>query len=143
MYSEASVSRQEEEDLNELLDLFVMGPGDVQDFQNRLKDEHRALEDANVHAMLENGRVVDSIMNKLRSASNLLDDLDQNLLVFDMKLRHMKDDIAAIEARNNTLEMEARNSAKLLGTLQDLLGRLELGEGYEKLLENGRFESDR
>ncbi len=129
--------------MNALLELFVMGPGDVQDFETRLQDEHRALEDANVHAMLENSRAVDGIMGKLRSASHLLDDLDQSLLVFDMKLRHMKDDIAAIEARNNTLEMEARNSAKLLSTLQSLLSHLELNDSYASILEKGRFESDR
>jgi hypothetical protein len=34
-----------------------------------------------------------------------------------MKLRHMREDIAAIEARNNNLELQTRNSSKLLASL--------------------------
>jgi Exocyst complex component Sec3 len=39
------------------------------------------------------------------------------LSTLDMKLRHMREDIAAIEARNNNLELQTRNSAKLLASL--------------------------
>ena len=37
--------------------------------------------------------------------------------VFDFKLRHMRDDIAAIEASNNTLERQSRHNAALLEAL--------------------------
>lgn len=37
--------------------------------------------------------------------------------VFDFKLRHMRDDIAAIEASNDTLERQSRHNAALLAAL--------------------------
>lgn len=66
--------------------------------------------------------------------------MDQNLQVFDLKLRHMREDIATIEARNNTLEMETRNNAKLLSTLRELLENIKIDENAHNLLENGVFE---
>lgn len=46
------------------------------------------------------------------------EDLDENLLVFDTKLRHMREDIAAIEASNNSLELQSRNNSRLAHTLE-------------------------
>lgn len=43
--------------------------------------------------------------------------LQEALSTLDMKLRHMREDIAAIEARNNNLELQTRNSSKLLASL--------------------------
>ena len=34
------------------------------------------------------------------------EDLDENLVVLDAKLRHMREDIAAIESSNNSLELQ-------------------------------------
>jgi hypothetical protein len=42
--------------------------------------------------------------------------------VFDLKLRHMRDDIAAIEASNNSLERQSRNNAALLAALDRRAG---------------------
>lgn len=57
-------------------------------------------------------------MGRLKESETLLDDLEENLSVFDIKLRHMREDIAAIEARNNRLELQTRNNNKLLATLE-------------------------
>ena len=46
------------------------------------------------------------------------EDLDENLVVLDAKLRHMREDISAIESSNNTLELQARNNNSLLATLK-------------------------
>ncbi len=61
------------------------------------------LQAANVHAILESGPLVATVMLRLQDAISLINDLDENLHIFDIKLRHMREDIAAIEARNNRL----------------------------------------
>ncbi len=38
--------------------------------------------------------------------------------MFDTKLRHMREDIAAIEASNNSLELQSRNNSRLAHTLE-------------------------
>jgi hypothetical protein len=55
----------------------------------------------------------------------------------------MREDIAAIEACNNTLELQARNNAKLLTTLQGLVNDLALDQETTWLLENPSFTGDR
>lgn len=73
---------------------------------------------ANVHAILESGSAAAGVAERLKHAAGLLDDLEQNLSIFDIKLRHMREDIAAIEAHNNSLELQARNNGKLLAKLE-------------------------
>jgi hypothetical protein len=46
------------------------------------------------------------------------EDIDETLQVFDTKLRHMREDISAIETHNNLLERTARNNARLLTTVK-------------------------
>lgn len=71
-----------------------------------------------MHAILESGSAAAGVAERLNNAAGLLDDFEQNLTIFDIKLRHMREDIAAIEARNNSLELQARNNGKLLAKLQ-------------------------
>lgn len=56
---------------------------------------------ANVHAILESGPFVHKVQARLNDSIALIDDLDETLAIFDLKLRHMREDIAAIESRNN------------------------------------------
>lgn len=63
--------------------------------------------------------------------------------VFDFKLTHMRDDIAAIEASNNTLEATARHNGQLLALLEGLLGGLALPHGLLVTLESPGFDPHR
>ena len=72
----------------------------------------------------------------------LLDDVGENLAIFDVKLRHMREDIAAIEARNNRLELQTRNNGKLLETLEWLLAKLQLSPAVERALRDLSFDDD-
>lgn len=54
-----------------------------------------------MHAILESGPLVHKVQVSLNDSIGLIDDLDETLAIFDLKLRHMREDIAAIEARNN------------------------------------------
>lgn len=65
------------------------------------------------------------------------------LQVFDFKLRHMRDDIAAIEASNNSLERQARHNRELLVLLEGLLGGLHLDKAVVQQLEQTQFELQR
>ena len=73
---------------------------------------------ANVQAILEGGAAAEGVSERLKHAAGLLEDFEENLSIFDVKLRHMREDIAAIESRNNTLQVQARNNGKLLGKLE-------------------------
>ncbi|DBB03251.1 TPA: hypothetical protein ACH3X3_010647 [Trebouxia sp. C0006] len=133
------VSAKEERDLQTLLEMFAMGVGDVEQFQLRLQDELAALEAANVHAILESGPLVHKVQVRLNDSIGLIDDLDETLAIFDLKLRHMREDIAAIEARNNRLELQTRNNGKLMTALEEVLSRLDLPEDTQDLLEQTDF----
>ncbi|CAL5219240.1 g1034 [Coccomyxa viridis] len=133
------VSAKEERDLAALLDLFALGVGDVEEFQERLQAELAALEAANVHAILEGGPMVASTVQRTGEAARAVDDLAETLAIFDLKLRHMREDIAAIEARNNRLERQARHNAALMDSLERLLERLVLPEQTERILNTSTF----
>lgn len=60
--------------------------------------------------------------------------------MFDFKLRHMRDDIAAIEASNNSLECQARQNSALLVLLEKLLGSLDLDSSLVSILERPAFD---
>jgi hypothetical protein len=63
--------------------------------------------------------------------------------VFDFKLRHMRDDIAAIEASNNSLERQARHNTALMRLLEQLLGGLGVDRGLAAALESPDLKLDR
>eukprot|EP00878_Enallax_costatus_P030332 GHUV01033017.1.p1 GENE.GHUV01033017.1~~GHUV01033017.1.p1 ORF type:complete len:642 (+),score=204.08 GHUV01033017.1:261-2186(+) len=137
------VSDKEASELEELLQLFELGLGDSQAFAAALQEEVAALEAANVYAILESGPLVEGVIGQLRHTQTVLDDLDESLKVFDFKLRHMRDDIAAIEASNNSLERQARHNKELMKLLEGLLGGLHLDQSVVRQLEQTQFELQR
>jgi hypothetical protein len=50
-----------------------------------------------------------------------------------------RQDIAAIEARNNRLERQARHNSALLAAVEQLLGRLVLPPQTERVLASANF----
>lgn len=87
------VSQAEEEDMEALLGTYVMGIGEAEAFSERLKRELQALEAANVHAILETETLVEQVLRGLDNALNCVDDMDEWLGIFNVKLRHMREDI--------------------------------------------------
>ncbi|KAL4419022.1 hypothetical protein ABPG77_010009, partial [Micractinium sp. CCAP 211/92] len=126
--------QREDKQIQSLLEMVAGGAASMDELQQRLETELAALEDASVHEILENGAQVSRVLGELGGALGLLEDLEENLGIFDAKLRHMREDIAAIEDRNNQLELHSRNNQKLLATLEALVGRLALPEGAERVL---------
>ncbi|KAI4307575.1 hypothetical protein L6164_030747 [Bauhinia variegata] len=134
------VSQAEEEDMEALLGSYVMGIGEAEAFSERLKREIQALEAANVHAILESEPLIDEVLQGLESATNCVEDMDEWLGIFNVKLRHMREDIESIETRNNKLEMQSVNNKALIEELDKLLERLRVPSEYAAYLTGGSFD---
>ncbi|XP_077233196.1 exocyst complex component SEC3A-like [Tasmannia lanceolata] len=137
------VSQAEEEDMEALLGTYVMGIGEAEAFSERLKRELQALEAANVHAILENEPLIEEIMQGLESATICVEDMDEWLSIFNVKLRHMREDIESIESRNNMLEMQSVNNKTLIEELDKLLERLRVPSEFAASLTGGSFDEAR
>uniref|UniRef100_A0A1D2A267 Exocyst complex component Sec3 coiled-coil domain-containing protein n=1 Tax=Auxenochlorella protothecoides TaxID=3075 RepID=A0A1D2A267_AUXPR len=132
-----SVSRnppREDRQLETLLALVAGAGGSLEEVTLQLTTELEALEDAGVHELLESEDQVLSLRQDLDATIGLLDDLEDNLSIFDAKMGLMRQDVAAIEVRNNQLETQSRNDGALLDTLDSLLSQLALGPDTEKIL---------
>ncbi|XP_038704911.1 exocyst complex component SEC3A-like isoform X2 [Tripterygium wilfordii] len=137
------VSQAEEEDMEALLGTYVMGIGEAEAFSERLKRELLALEAANVHAILESEPLIEEVLQGLEAATNCVDDMDEWLSIFNVKLRHMREDIESIETRNNKLEMQSVNNKALIEELDKLVERLCVPSEYAVSLTGGSFDESR
>ncbi|RLN40265.1 exocyst complex component SEC3A-like [Panicum miliaceum] len=138
-----SQAKEEEEDMEALLDTYVMGIGEADAFSERLKQELVALEAANVYQLLESEPLIEEVLQGLDAASATVDDMDEWLRIFNLKLRHMREDIASIESRNNGLEMQSVNNKALMEELDKLLERLQIPQEFAASLTGGSFEESR
>ncbi|GAB2265212.1 Exocyst complex component S3A [Dionaea muscipula] len=134
------VSQAEEEDMEALLGTYVMGIGEAEAFSERLKRELQALEAANVHAILETEPLVEEVLLGLDSAMNIVEDMDEWLGIFNIKLRHMREDIESIETRNNKLELQSANNKVLIEELDKFVERLRVPSEYATCLKAGSFD---
>ncbi|KAL1366752.1 hypothetical protein HN51_020826 [Arachis hypogaea] len=134
------VSQAEEEDMEALLGTYVMGIGEAEVLTERLKRELQALEAANVHAILETEPLIDEVLKGIEAATNCVEDMDEWLGMFNVKLRHMREDIESIETRNNKLELQSVNNRRLMEELDGLLQILKIPPEHEAFLTGDKFE---
>ncbi|GAB2271876.1 Exocyst complex component S3A [Dionaea muscipula] len=134
------VTQAEEEDMEALLGTYVMDIGEAEAFSERLKRELLALEAANVHAILETEPLVEEVSKGLDSAISSVEDLNEWLGIFNVKLRHMREDIESIETRNNKLAMQSVNNGALIDELDKLLARLRVPSECATCLTTGSFD---
>ncbi|XBI73164.1 hypothetical protein VPH35_066964 [Triticum aestivum] len=134
------VSQAEEEDIEALLGNYVMAIGEAEAFSERMKRELVALESANVYALVETESVVDEVLQGLEVATICVEDMDEWLGIFNIKLRHMREDIQSIEWRNNRLEMQSVSNVALGEELDRLLVLLQIPPEYEVSLTGGSFD---
>ncbi|CAA7393847.1 unnamed protein product [Spirodela intermedia] len=137
------VSQAEEEDMEALLGTFVMDIGEAEAFSERLKRELLALEAANVHALLESEPLIEEVLQGLDVATVCVEDMEEWLSIFNLKLRHMREDIESIESRNNKLEMQSVNNEALIQELDKLLERLRIPNEFAAFLTGGSFDEAR
>ncbi|XP_031483157.1 exocyst complex component SEC3A-like isoform X2 [Nymphaea colorata] len=134
------VSQAEEADMEALLGRYVMGIGEAEAFSERLKREFLALEAANVHAILESQPLIEEVLQGLQSAILCVEDMDEWLGIFNVKLKHMREDIESIESRNNKLEMQSLNNKTLIEELDKLLERFRVPPEFAASLSAGSFD---
>ncbi|KAL2249674.1 exocyst complex component SEC3A [Sesamum indicum] len=134
------VSQAEEADMEALLGTYVMGIGEAEAFSERLKRELQALEAANVHAILENEPLIREVLQGLEVATTCVEDMDEWLGIFNVKLRHMREDIESIETGNNKLEMQSVNNKSLIEELDKLIEKLHIPAEYASCLSGGSFD---
>eukprot|EP00252_Welwitschia_mirabilis_P004626 TRINITY_DN14932_c0_g1_i1.p1 TRINITY_DN14932_c0_g1~~TRINITY_DN14932_c0_g1_i1.p1 ORF type:complete len:883 (+),score=188.57 TRINITY_DN14932_c0_g1_i1:136-2784(+) len=134
------VSQAEEDDIEALLGTYLMGIDEAEAFSERLKRELQALEAANVYSILESEPLVDEVLQRLDTAMICVEDMDEWLGIFNLKLRHMREDIESIESRNNQMEMQSVNNKALIEELNKLLERLHIPSEYASLLTGGVFD---
>nr|CAB3498599.1 unnamed protein product [Digitaria exilis] len=127
-----SQAKEEEEDMEALLDTYVMGIGEADAFSERLKQELVALEAANVYQLLESEPIIEEVLQGLDSASAVVDDMDEWLRIFNLKLRHMREDIAS-----------SVNNKALMDELDKLIERLRIPQEFAASLTGGSFEESR
>ncbi|PKA56641.1 Exocyst complex component SEC3A [Apostasia shenzhenica] len=137
------VSQAEEEDMETLLGTYVMGVGEAEAFSERMKRELQALEAANVYALLESETLIEEVLQGLEGATICVEDMDEWLGIFNVKLKHMREDIESIEARNNKLELHFANNKALMEELDKLLERLDIPPKFSALLTDGTFDERR
>ncbi|CAL9144944.1 unnamed protein product [Musa hybrid cultivar] len=136
------VSQAEEEDMEALLGTYVMGIGEAEAFSERLKRELLALEAANVHSLMESESIIEEVLQGLEVATVCVEDMDVWLGIFNVKLRHMREDIESIESRNNKLELQSVSNKALIEELDILLERFEIPAEHEASLTGGSFDED-
>ncbi|KAK7310886.1 hypothetical protein RJT34_08669 [Clitoria ternatea] len=134
------VSQAEEEDMEALLGTYIMCVGEAEAFSERLKRELQALEAANVHAILESEPLIDEVLYGLEAATNCVEDIGEWLAMFNVKLRHMREDIESIEIRNNKLEMQNVNTISLIEELDKLIKQLSIPAEYSACLTGDSFD---
>ncbi|XP_024635266.1 exocyst complex component SEC3A isoform X2 [Medicago truncatula] len=134
------VSQAEEEDMEALLGNYITGISQAEAFSERLKRELQALEAANVHAILESEPLIDEVLQGLEAASNCVEDMGEWLGMFNVKLRHMREDIESIEIRNNKLEMQSVNNKSLIEELDKLIEQLNIPSEYSAFLTGDSFD---
>ncbi|KAI0520673.1 hypothetical protein KFK09_008151 [Dendrobium nobile] len=122
---------------------YVMGFGEADVFSERMKHELQALEAANIHALLESEAIIKEVLHGLEVAIICVEDMDEWLGIFNAKLKHMREDIELIEARNNKLELHSANHKELEEELDKLVGWLHIPPQLATCLMVGSFDEPR
>lgn len=104
-----------------LLDAISEGANSLEDACAKISLELQALDDANTHELLELDGACTGITNDIFTTLGYLDDLEETIAMFDMKLTHLSDDISTIDESSSYLEHHASNNAALLETIDSLL----------------------
>ncbi|CAG9460301.1 unnamed protein product [Pedinophyceae sp. YPF-701] len=136
----ALLSEDEERDLEELMGVFDMGVSSLGTFRQRLQQELVALEAANVHATLEGGDLASRVAHTIQVSEGSLEDLEQWLGIFNVKLKHMQGDVSTIEAWNNLLETQSQNHRKLLERISELLNITSFDQRQRAMLTAAPLE---
>ena len=118
-----------------LLDAVSDGASSLEDACRIIQCELQAMDDANIHELLESDetcltRIGDGVFATL----GYLDDVDETITMFDLKLRHMRDTLSTIDDSSRYLEHHSRNTGLLLESMTSLLVDCTLSPDVEHVL---------
>ena len=131
---ETAYSMRENIRADVLLDAVAEGASSLEDACTKISSELQALDDANIHELLESRVRSNRIHDGIFTTLGCLDDLEETIGMFELKLRHLKDDVAVIEKSSGYLENHSRNNALLLEAMNSLLDHCMLRPEVERVL---------
>ncbi|KAI8107664.1 hypothetical protein M9435_002692 [Picochlorum sp. BPE23] len=131
---ETAYSMRENIRADVLLDAVSEGASSLEDACRKISSELQALDDANIHELLESRVRSNRIHDGIFTTLGCLDDLEETIGMFELKLRHLKDDVAVIEKSSGYLENHSRNNALLLEAMNSLLDHCTLRPEVERVL---------
>lgn len=104
-----------------LLDAVAQGASSLEDARTKISLELNAIHDANIHELLESQKESSVVHDGIFTTLGYLDDLEETIGMFDLKLRHLKQSMAEIEESSGYLENHSRNNLLLLSAMDNLL----------------------
>ncbi|KAE8232462.1 hypothetical protein CF326_g2505 [Tilletia indica] len=116
-----------------------VGTADV--IEARLLKELSALEEANIHGMVESDERVGLVIKHMDDALLQLDTMESMIMRFKMSLNGRDEDINHIESQNGALQIHTSNQQKLAAEIERLLDTIHVDEGSIYTLKHASLES--
>ncbi|ORX62016.1 hypothetical protein DM01DRAFT_1315340 [Hesseltinella vesiculosa] len=111
--------------------------GNAAVLEKRLLGELHALEAANVHAIIQSDERVQSMVDRIDSALQELDNMESWLSLYAAELNSMGDDIYEIETQNRGLQILTVNQNNLIKELDHILDTISIPREY---LDNLKYD---
>ncbi|KAK0543955.1 hypothetical protein OC845_005868, partial [Tilletia horrida] len=115
------------------------GTADV--IEARLLKELSALEEANIHGMVESDERVGLVIKHMEDALAQLDVMEGMIMRYKMQLNGRDEDINHIESQNGALQIHTSNQQKLAAEVERLLDTIHVDEGSIYTLKHASLES--
>jgi len=122
-----------------LLDAVAEGASSLEDACTKISLELNAIHDANIHELLESYRESSVVHDGIFTTLGYLDDLEETIGMFDLKLRHLKQSMAEIEESSSYLENHSRNNLLLLGAMDNLLKYCTIDPETKRIILHEQF----
>ncbi|EPZ36592.1 Exocyst complex, component Exoc1 domain-containing protein [Rozella allomycis CSF55] len=136
-------SKEEDKfDIQKLFESFNWEVNDPAELEDILESELKALEAANVYALLEGERKNKEIMSHIDSGLVEMDTIDSMLNTYATQLNLISEEIQQIETLNKGLQIHIANQQKLDMVLDDFLLKLYIPDDILTSLENESLETD-
>ena len=128
------MSTAEEEDVLELLEQSNMSIADVRKFETQLSSKLRALEESNIHSILQSVELAEDVCFRLDTAGNAVDELTSWISEINRGLVDIQDGIKEIESQNNKLDTHHTHHEELETTLREVLEQLSMPDEMQHVL---------
>lgn len=128
------MSTAEEKDVLDLLEQSNISIADVRKFEAQLSSKLRALEESNIHSILQSVELAEDVCFRLDSAGNAVDELTGWISEINRGLVDIQDGIKEIEMQNNKLDAQHTHHEELETTLREVLEQLSMPDEMQEVL---------